>query len=354
MQLTAVSPYGAGGASTRVRVYDWLRHLGLTARRYEYIGAPANRPRILAANPRGVADAERRLRDLAASGSRTMLLQREASPLSRGRIETSLLRSAAYGVYDFDDALHLDHGGSNLFRRLAPKAAKCQAAATAADWVIVGNDLLAEWVSQWAGNVVVIPSCVEPDDYVWKTSYALHDPPRIGWLGSPSTEHHLSLAATGLRELHERTGARLRVISSGLGPVRHLDEMVDRVPWDIDDVAAELESWDVAIAPLQDTAFARGKCAYKVLQYGATGLPVVGSPVGVNREVLAGFGCPAVTPGEWGEALELLLSDHGAREQAGTTAREHVATRWSYEAWASTWLDIIDPDATVRRAGDDE
>jgi glycosyltransferase involved in cell wall biosynthesis len=336
-----------------VRVYDWLRHLGLSAQRYEYIGAPANGPGILAAHPRRVARAERGLRDLAASGSRTMLLQREASPLSRGGIETGLLRSAEYGVYDFDDALHLDHGGSNLFRRLAPKAAKCQAAATAADWVIAGNDLLAEWVSQWAGNVVVIPSCVEPGDYVCKTSYTLHDPPRIGWLGSPSTEHHLSVAATGLRELHEQTGARLRVVSSGQGPVHSLEKMVDRVPWDNDGVAAELESWDVAIAPLQDTAFARGKCAYKVLQYGATGLPVVGSPVGVNRQVLAGLGSPAAMPGQWGEALEMLLSDHGEREQAGTTAREHVTTRWSYEAWASTWLEIIDPGATVRRAGDD-
>ncbi len=49
--------------------------------------------------------------------------------------------------------------------------------------------------------------------------------------------------------------------------------------------------------PLPDTAWTRGKCAFKMLQYMACCVPVIVSPVGMNKEVLnmgpVGFGAEA-------------------------------------------------------------
>ncbi|MBL0298022.1 MAG: glycosyltransferase [Betaproteobacteria bacterium] len=36
--------------------------------------------------------------------------------------------------------------------------------------------------------------------------------------------------------------------------------------------------------PLPDSPWERGKCGYTLVQYTACGVPVVASPVGVNRE----------------------------------------------------------------------
>jgi glycosyltransferase involved in cell wall biosynthesis len=38
--------------------------------------------------------------------------------------------------------------------------------------------------------------------------------------------------------------------------------------------------------PLPDSPWERGKCGYTLVQYTACGVPVVASPVGVNRELV--------------------------------------------------------------------
>jgi hypothetical protein len=149
------------------------------------------------------------------------------------------------------------------------KSATWSRAVAAADVVVAGNDYLAERASRTARQVVAIPSCVEPADYPVKSSYVLCDPPRLVWVGSPSTEPFLRIIALSLLEVHRRTGARLTVVSAGSAPLGPLDAIVDRLPWALDSVASALSASDVAIGPLTDSPYARGKCAYKLLQYAA-------------------------------------------------------------------------------------
>jgi glycosyltransferase involved in cell wall biosynthesis len=341
MRLTVVSPYGPGGASTRIRVYDWLRHLQLDAERYEYIGAASSGATMLASRPRRVAHAERALRELAGRCTETLLLQREASPLSRGRLESVLLSKADHGVYDFDDALQWDHGRGGLSRHLAPKAPKCVAAVRAADVVVAGNDLLADWASQWCRKVVVIPSCVEPSDYLPKEDYDLHRPPRIGWLGSSSAESQILVAADGLLRAHKQTGVRLTLLSSGSRSLGHLDQMIDRVAW-TPSFSAELRTWDLAIAPLFDSAITRGKCAFKILQYGAAALPIIGAPVGVNRQMLEQLGAvPAEAP-DWSDHLaDLLSASPTERRMLGLRARSATVAEYSFQRWRHVMVSVL-------------
>ncbi len=68
---------------------------------------------------------------------------------------------------------------------------------------------------------------------------------------------------------------------------------------------------DVGLMPLDDSPFSQGKCGLKILQYHAAGLPVVCSPVGANRDMMAEreTGLFARTPEEWEERISRLLSD---------------------------------------------
>jgi glycosyltransferase involved in cell wall biosynthesis len=95
--------------------------------------------------------------------------------------------------------------------------------------------------------------------------------------------------------------------------------------------------------PLPDTAYTRGKCAYKLLQYAATGLPLVGSPIGANKQALATLG--GLTPigvAEWQEAGQMILDmSSSGREGLGNQARSQVERHFSYEAWKPVWLDAL-------------
>jgi len=335
-----VTPYGRDGGSSRVRVYDWLDHLELTAEVHDYRGAAANRPKTLVRKPFSTFHAETSTRSTDVTG-RHLLLSREASPLSGGRLEARLLSAAAHGVYDVDDALFHDVGTG--VRRVFSKEATWTRAVRAADVVVAGNDYLAERASRIAGRVVVVPSCVEPSAYTPKPTYLLADPPRLVWVGSPATESYLLGIAPSLLEVHRRTGARLRVVSAGAAPLGPLDSMVDRVTWSADGVAAALAGADIAIGPLTDSPYARGKCAYKLLQYAATGLPMVGSPVGANAVALEELGGLAERSAlGWIEALVgLLAAAEDVRARLGAMARRGVEQQYSFGRWAPTWQAAV-------------
>ncbi|MFI9828601.1 glycosyltransferase [Streptomyces sp. NPDC051913] len=340
----AVTPYGREAGSSRVRVYAWLDRVGTDFTVGSYLSLPDAAPARLVRHPLSLARAELGLAAIAGGRPRRLLLHREASPLSRGWWERRLLASAEFAVYDFDDALQWDHGEGSLLRRVAPKAGKARDAVRYADRVIAGNAVLADWASRHQRDVVVIPSCVALEDYTPKTSYALHDPPRLGWIGSRDNEACLLLIADALVEVHRRTGARLTLVGTTTRSLGELEPFVDRVPWSPENQRTALADLDIGLMPLPPTAYNLGKCGYKLLQYAAAGLPAVASPLGVNAELLAQFGMPAPrVPDDWTSALLGLIESSAVdREWLGRLARDVVGLKYSYDAWLPHWSAALE------------
>ncbi|MET9734062.1 glycosyltransferase [Streptomyces sp. NPDC006458] len=328
-------------------MYEWLDRLGTEVTVGGYLSLPDASVSRLARRPMSVLRAELRLGALASTRPRRLLLHREASPLSRGWWERRLLKSAEFAVYDFDDALQWDRGEGGLVRRLAPKAGKALVAVRHADRVIAGNAVLADWACRYQRDVVVIPSCVAVEDYRPKASYELRDPPRLGWIGSRHNEAYLLEIADALTEVHRRTGARLTLVGTTVPSLGGLESFIDRVAWSPAGQRTALAEMDIGLMPLPATAYALGKCGYKLLQYAAAGLPAVASPLGVNAGLLDELGMPAAwTRDEWISAiLGLIGQSAAARERLGRTAREVTARAYSYDEWLPRWRAALELEA---------
>ncbi|MCC9176122.1 hypothetical protein [Arthrobacter sp. zg-Y750] len=340
--LTTVASYGRKGSSARVRIYEWLDFLGLDARKYTYTDQGDNSIATLARNVDKALGAETALRRLAMKTiPGVLLMSREASPLSNGRLEAKLLQRAETSVYDFDDAIF--HSAAPFPYSLWPKDKVWRRSVEAADRIIAGNDYLAEEASKFSRNVTMIPSCVNPDLYPKKTDYSLNEVPTLVWLGSPATEQFLPPIADALLRVNRVRPIRLRVISAGERSLGPLDAIVDRVQWSESGFAQELHNADLGIMPLADDPFARGKCAYKLLQYGAAALPALGSPVGTNRSVLAAMGAEAPsTADEWEASIhDMLAAGDAERAALGDRAYKTVTEQFSFQAWRSEWLQVI-------------
>lgn len=338
--LLTITSYGRGAGSARARVFDWTRHLGLQHDHLEYVGSSTAAASLLLSRSVSTVTAELALRSSGIAG-RNVLLSRQASPLSNGAIESRILSRASHGVYDFDDAL--DAATEGTFGRIWSKRRVWKASVTAADTVIAGNDDLAERASRYADRVVVIPTCIEPEDYELKATFETGLTPTAVWIGTPSTERYLLSISRELKLMNTLFGLRLRVISSGNRSLGELDEMVDRIQWTMEGFPDELAKADFGIMPLDDTEWSRGKCAYKLLQYGAAGLPMIGSPVGANSRVLElGDGLAPTTSEAWADAMEsLLLETSSRREQRGRSGREAVRRYYSYSVWAELWKSTV-------------
>lgn len=337
--MITVATYGRNGSSARVRIHDWLDYVGVSdARSYAYLGLADNSFTTLGRHVPQVLAAERSLRALARNGTtEPLLMSREASPLSNGRLESQILRSAQYSVYDFDDAIF--HNAAPFPYNLYPKGKVWVRSVKSADHVIAGNDYLAEEAAKHSNSVQMIPSCVHPEEYVIKERYSLAERLTLVWMGSPSTEQFLDALAEPLMRLNQEIPITLRVISRGRRSLGPLDEIVERVDWHPETFGSQLADADAGLMPLPDTEFTRGKCAYKLLQYGAAALPVIGSPVGVNRVVIDQLGgLAASNSAEWESAVRSIHNSQSAeRAQMGEQARAGVESGYSFQAWAPHW-----------------
>jgi glycosyltransferase involved in cell wall biosynthesis len=268
-------------------------------------------------------------------------MSREATPFSRGGVEARLLRAARHSTYDFDDAIWADDRGG--IHRMLSKPRVWARSVETADCVFAGSDYRAAAAPRFNRNVVMIPSCVEPDDYECPSSYELDDSPILVWLGSPNTEHHLTVIADALLQLNKRRGTRLKVISSGDRPLGPLAAMTDRVEWNLVHVGKHLATSAIGLAPLREDPYSLGKCAYKLLQYGAAGLPIVASPVGANGAAVNALGgLAATTQSEWVDAVGSILDDSAeSRAAMGARARAGVRQGYSFAAWSARWRNAV-------------
>lgn len=340
--LTTVATYGRTGGSARVRIYEWLDYLKIDARRYCYANQGDNSISTVVRNIDKVLNAEISLRLLASrriAGS--LLMSREGSPFSNGRLEARLLSKADLSIYDFDDAIY--HASASFPQSIWPKSAIWRSSVSSADRIIAGNEYLAEEAAKFSRDVTVIPSCVNPDLYQKKQNYELNSVPTLVWLGSPSTEQFLPPIADALLKVNRVRPIRLRVVSAGTRSLGELDLIVDRVEWSEQSFVSALHSADLGIMPLTDNPFSRGKCAYKLLQYGAAALPVIGSPVGTNRKILDEMGgaSPATTD-QWEKAVhDFLDTTEAERRSLGTRAYATVSAQYSFQAWQDRWSEIV-------------
>nr|WP_260859494.1 glycosyltransferase [Streptomyces cupreus] len=172
----------------------------------------------------------------------------------------------------------------------------------------------------------------------------MHDPPRLGWIGSPHNEAYLLLVAGALEEVHRRCGARLTLVGAARRSLGRLEALIDRVAWSPDSQRTALADVDIGLMPLPVTDYSLGKCGYKLLQYGAAGLPAVATPIGANADILRQFQMPAAgDDAEWAEAIRGLLDGSDAtRERLGRRARAVVGRRYSFDVWLPRWTAALE------------
>ncbi len=107
-----------------------------------------------------------------------------------------------------------------------------------------------------------------------------------------------------------------------------------------DTLPAHFAQADLAIYPFDDTLVNRAKCAVKLLDLLAAGVPVVAEAVGQNREVIRhGETGWLVAPGDvvaFAEAVTQLLENTQLRQRLGRAAAQDVRRRFAWERLVGT------------------
>ncbi len=242
------------------------------------------------------------------------------------RWELALLRRMVPAtVFDVDDAIWLRQPKQvGQSRPPAPRLERrFDGMCAGVTRVIAGNEVLAARARAAGASVIVVPTPVDaagmPDRIVPRGGAVLV------WIGLPGNLQYLEPLRPVLARLRLRhPGLRLRVICSRFPAWE--DVPVEAVIWSPAVEQEALLGADIGLMPLQDDPFTRGKCAFKLLQYMAAGLPCVASPVGMNTQVvsegLTGF--LAADAAAWETHLDRLLGDAALRRRMGQAGRRRA------------------------------
>jgi glycosyltransferase involved in cell wall biosynthesis len=251
---------------------------------------------------------------------------------------------AARRIFDFDDAIyvrkprHLGEAADDSWWRRQKFAATCRRV----DVVAAGNDVLAAAAAPYARRIVTLPTALDASTYQ-ATSATQDDPPTIAWVGNPENLGYLEVLRPALARLAVRHPAlRLRVICSQFPDWP--DVRIERIQWSPAAEIAALAGSHIGVMPLTDDEWARGKCAFKLLQYMAASLPCVASPVGANTEaVIEGVtGFHARDPAEWEHALERMIGSAELRARLGAAGRAYVESRYGMKSYQARYLELFE------------
>lgn len=337
MKVLALTRYGALGASSRVRFYQYvpfLEHSGLRVEvaslfdddylRRLYAGAAADWGAVVKAYLKRISDLWRLHQyDL-------VWLEYEALPWVPAWLELALGLGRQRYVVDFDDAIfhRYDLHRSRLVRALL--GGKIDRIMARSRMVFAGNQYLSDRARvAGARRVEILPTVVDTARY--QPRYESHSEVfTIGWIGSPSTSHYLDGVVGAVSRLH-KMGVPIRMVVVG-GKMPEQESLpIVNLDWSEAGEVGMIQTFDVGVMPLPDNPWERGKCGYKLIQYMACGKPVVASPVGVNQSIVEPGvnGFLAENEEEWVGYLLRLYGNEKLRIEMGKAGRTKVESSFS-------------------------
>lgn len=221
------------------------------------------------------------------------------------------------------------------------------AAAEIADVTTVTTSLLAKRYGKH-GRTEIIPN------YVPAEALKNRQPVRhlfdaqltVGWAGSVGTHpHDLEVVGDAIKRFQLATGAKVRVVGDAEGAAKVWGVNVDKVDFQPlgTPYYSALTSIDIAVVPLADTTFNRGKSWLKAMEFAMMGVPVVASPTPANQQLSRTVGeqwvSLASTPKEWYSKLinaSIAVNFRRIAEQE-SAMDERVVTMLTMERNAGRW-----------------
>jgi glycosyltransferase involved in cell wall biosynthesis len=266
---------------------------------------------------------------LRASNYSVVVIEYELIPFFPAIFEWLLRYRGCKLIVDYDDAIfhRYDEHKFSIVRILFKH--KIQSVMRSANVVIVGNKYLANYAhSAGSKKVEFIPTVVDLSKYpVFKSNFQ-SNVFNIGWIGSPSTTKYLLSITPALVHMCKNDNVVVTLI--GAESIELPGVSLRIIPWSHETEVKSLSRLDVGIMPLPDEPWARGKCGFKLIQYMASGLPVIASPVGVNGEIVDDGvnGFLSDSNEQWVIALEKLYFNKDLRAKMGAAGRKLIESKY--------------------------
>jgi glycosyltransferase involved in cell wall biosynthesis len=274
-----------------------------------------------------------------------VFVQREAMLFGPPVIEWLIARLLRRPMLlDLDDATWIPYA-SPVYGRIATLLKWPAKTDRLIDWsriVTCGSPNIAAHVCARGAEAVIAPTVVDTSRFRPGGAHP-DDIPIIGWIGTHGTYPFLERLAPVFERLARERPFRLLIVGSGRDDIRIAGVEVDCRPWRLEREIEDFQSLDAGVYPIADDEWSAGKAGLKAVQFMATGVPFVMSPVGIcaTMGVQGQTHFAAVSDDDWLDALRRLVTEAKLRKQMSAAGRIFAVENYSIEAQADALARLI-------------
>lgn len=311
-------------ASSRFRVFSYMKHLKNDFDVHIFYAEYKN-----TALPKPLRSLIKRIRFFSllflAFKNDILFMQR---PMSSDKststfFEWLLNRCNPWLIFDFDDALFVQN--EPKIRSLISLSKAC----------ICGNEYLEEFAQKYNRHTYIIPTPIDTEKFQTKP-FNENKTVTIGWTGTSGNYAFFTDALVqAIKEMlasHEHVNF---LFICDKQPEKRFDFPYEFIQWSEANEVEDLKKIDIGLMPLIDSPWTKGKCGFKLIQYGTIAIPSVASDVGVNSEIILDQQSGYIVKSDaqaWKKALERLINSPETRREMGKKAREHIDAYYSVTA----------------------
>lgn len=253
-------------------------------------------------------------------------------------------------VWDFDDNIIANGACSqHAFDKIGELASKI---------IVASDDNVRLLKKDQKNKTIVLPTTDKElypyfnEDLINKRLNSLQDSINLIWLG---TAVGLPFIADIIPYIDEFAKAeQRRVVLSVVCNKSLLAEtsymQIKNVKWSKESALEELKKAHIGLMPLPDNEITRGKGGFKLIQYLSIGLPIIGSPVGINKDIIidsVGSVADIDNAKEWKQAIHRICDSHEVYYQYAINSYKHWNTNFSFSTNKQEWNCIIESLLTI-------
>ena len=246
-------------------------------------------------------------------------------------------------IIEYDDAVfhYYDLHRLWIVRRILEK--KTPTVISRARHVITGSEYLTNYAKKYNPSVTEIPTCIDEKKYENQV-LANKEIFVIGWIGSPSQSKQLIKIVPAFKRLALCCDYKLNLIGYDKKLRNKLDGLpTEFIEWSDDTEVYEMAKFTVGIMPLDDSSFSKGKCAFKLVQYMALGIPTISTPLQSNININSdSSNLFANTVDEWYDAFVRVIQNPEYFEKVGLKNKSIAMENYTIQANVNKHLELIE------------
>jgi len=269
-----------------------------------------------------------------------VIIQYELLPYFPSILEYYLsIRKIPY-IIDIDDAIfHYYDKSDNFLVNLFFKK-KFYKIFSSAKAVFAGNDYLYKKSKKLGSkNSYIFPTLVDNSK---KNTKNKNDKFTVIWIGSPSTTKYLNDLKMYVEKIANKHNINFLIVGSK-DCIIEASINIKFVEWSLKLQDEYISKCHVGIMPLRNTFWEKGKCGYKLLQYMKNELPILASPVGVNKNILdhGNNGYFIRNKNEWEKYILKLKNNSILRKKMGHNGKKKILSEYNIKVYQKKYLEII-------------